>query len=137
MKEIYKIIIFTIIIVNLVAFIVFFTGNNQQTSNNNQNTTITTSNKSTINSTTAKQISIEELSNHNNKTDCWVEYKNKAYDLTSWLTKHPGGVNAIVQYCGTDKFEEAFIQKHGTTKASLFLQVAKLMGDFEIKGNMQ
>ena len=81
-------------------------------------------------------VSVSELAKHSSETDCWVVYQGKVYDLTSWLTKHPGGVGAISSYCGTQGFESAFINKHGNSKASLFLQVAKLMGDFQLKGSL-
>ena len=85
---------------------------------------------------TGKTISLSELALHNTETDCWVIYNGKVYDLTTWLTKHPGGVKAISPYCGTQGFEAAFKAQHGNSKASLFMQVAKLMGDVEVKGTL-
>jgi cytochrome b involved in lipid metabolism len=99
---------------------------NQSTKNQNDNTDA----KKPI------EISSEELSSHNNAADCWVTYQGKVYDLTTWITKHPGGINAILPNCGNTGFEEAFIAKHGSTKAALFAKVAILMGDFKAQGNL-
>ena len=100
----------------------------------NGNNLVNNSNNS--NSINGITVSVSELAQHSSETDCWVVYQEKVYDLTSWLTKHPGGVGAISSYCGTQGFEQTFINKHGNSKASLFLNVAKLMGDFQLKGSL-
>ena len=82
----------------------------------------------------AKIISQSELTAHNAEEDCWIIYQDKVYDLTDWLQKHPGGVKSISGYCGTDGFEAAFIKKHGTSKADLFMKVAVYMGDTTQQG---
>ena len=133
-----KIVLFTAIIVVLVAIIVFSVGNNTSIVNT-QNTNSTFTNTTTLNQTgtnSSKMISLTELSKHNSETDCWVVYQGKVYDLTSWLPKHPGSAEAIMPYCGNQGFEEAFKKQHGSSKASLFIQVAKLIGDIEFKGSI-
>lgn len=44
----------------------------------------------------------EELSTHNSKEDCWVAVDGKVYDVTSWIPKHPGGVDMITLSAGRD-----------------------------------
>jgi|SRR3989344_1225731 len=79
-----------------------------------------------------------ELNKHNKLEDCWVVYKSRVYDITSWLPKHPGTAQVILPNCGTaEEFEKAFTQKHGTTKASLLMRVGVFIGDFEDKGVLQ
>jgi len=136
-----KVVIFTLIVVILAAIIVFSVGNT--TSNTIKSTDSGKQGLSLLGNTTQNNtnntpsgISLEELSKHDSETDCWVVYQGKVYDLTSWLTKHPGGVKTILPHCGTQNFEAAFKAKHGNSKASLFLQVSKLMGDFKLKGNL-
>ncbi|MDO8467919.1 MAG: cytochrome b5-like heme/steroid binding domain-containing protein [Nanoarchaeota archaeon] len=81
-------------------------------------------------------ITLAELAKHNTENDCWVGFQGKAYDITSWLPKHP--INTILPNCGTAKeFEDAFTKKHGTSKVSLFMKVATYMGDIQDKGNLQ
>ena len=79
-------------------------------------------------------ITLAQLATHDDKTDCWVGFEDKVYDITSYLSRHPGGVNAIARHCGTvENFENAFAKKHGTRKVSLFMQVAVYMGDASIQ----
>lgn len=99
----------------------------------NESTNVSQNNQDT-NKTQNSGITLQELEKHNNKADCWVLYKGKVYDISSWITKHPGGVGAISPYCGNTGFESAFVAQHGTGKASLFLSIAKLMGDFNEQG---
>jgi cytochrome b involved in lipid metabolism len=66
------------------------------------------------------KISSSELALHNTESDCWVAYEGNVYDVTSFLPVHPGGSAKIAQYCGTSgAFENAFTQKHGTSKVSV------------------
>lgn len=43
-----------------------------------------------------------EIAKHNSKESCWVIVKGKAYDVTEYLEKHPGGSQIILQYGGKD-----------------------------------
>lgn len=80
-------------------------------------------------------ISQARLAQHNSRDDCWIAYKGKVYDVTSYLGRHPGGTNAIARYCGTaSEFEQAFTRQHGTSKAGLLVNVATFIGDFDIVG---
>ncbi|KAI5954253.1 hypothetical protein KGF54_002028 [Candida jiufengensis] len=47
-------------------------------------------------------LSIEEVSKHNNRKDCWVIVHDKAYDLTEFMPEHPGGEAIILKYGGKD-----------------------------------
>ena len=77
-------------------------------------------------------ISFSELSAHNSSSNCWVSYQGKVYDVTSWLPRHPGGLQAIARYCGTSsKFESAFTQKHGTRMVGRLMQEGKYKGDLK------
>lgn len=43
-----------------------------------------------------KIVKLEEFIKHNVETDCWVSVRGKVYDVTSWVPKHPGGIDPIV-----------------------------------------
>ncbi|OJT14472.1 Nitrate reductase [NADH] 1 [Trametes pubescens] len=47
-----------------------------------------------------KTFSLEEISKHSTKDDAWLILDNKVYDVTSVLSWHPGGANAILSYAG-------------------------------------
>src|SRR3989338_3959440 len=65
--------------------------------------------------------------------DCWVGYDGKVYDVTSFLSVHPGSAEAIIPHCGTSsEFTNAFVRQHGTSKVSKLMKVGVLIGDFEI-----
>lgn len=42
------------------------------------------------------------IATHNSPADCWIIVNNKVYDVTNYLPFHPGGINAILSYCGKD-----------------------------------
>ena len=45
----------------------------------------------------------EEVAKHNKLNDCWVIVNNKVYDVTSFISLHPGGCEAILKNAGTDQ----------------------------------
>lgn len=47
-------------------------------------------------------ITITEVAKHNSASDCWIIINNSAYNVTSYLTRHPGGSETIIPTCGTD-----------------------------------
>jgi len=47
-----------------------------------------------------------EVAKHNSKEDCWVIIANKVYDVTTFLSDHPGGQRAILMYAGKDATKE-------------------------------
>jgi len=77
-----------------------------------------------------EEITLDELSAHDSKNDCWIAYDGKVYDITTWLPIHPGTSAAIEPYCGTsEEFTQAFEGKHGKSKVSLLKQRGTLEGD--------
>eukprot|EP00420_Gonyaulax_spinifera_P027081 CAMPEP_0197898444 /NCGR_PEP_ID=MMETSP1439-20131203/44055_1 /TAXON_ID=66791 /ORGANISM="Gonyaulax spinifera, Strain CCMP409" /LENGTH=72 /DNA_ID=CAMNT_0043519163 /DNA_START=53 /DNA_END=268 /DNA_ORIENTATION=+ len=50
----------------------------------------------------ANMLSMEEVTKHNNKEDCWVVLYGKAYDLTKFARVHPGGAKLIHDNAGKD-----------------------------------
>jgi cytochrome b involved in lipid metabolism len=83
---------------------------------------------------TTRIITQSELALHNNMTSCWVVYNGGVYDLTAWLPRHPGGAPRILPTCGTMNFQSTFEKKHGQSKAQLFFQVSKFLGEFQQVG---
>ncbi len=43
-----------------------------------------------------------EVSAHASTQSCWSIVNGKVYDLTSWISQHPGGSSAIKRMCGVD-----------------------------------
>lgn len=47
-------------------------------------------------------IAASVVAQHSVRTNCWSSINGNVYDLTSWIPKHPGGEQAILQLCGKD-----------------------------------
>ncbi|KAI1849258.1 hypothetical protein JX265_008670 [Neoarthrinium moseri] len=53
-----------------------------------------------------KLISAEEVVKHNTPDSCWVVLYGHVYDVTDFLSSHPGGSKVILQLAGRDATEE-------------------------------
>lgn len=71
------------------------TTSSMQTSNSNSSNTSNTS----MTSGSSKTYSEAEVAKNNSKSSCWVSYKGIVYDVTSYISKHPGG-DDILKACG-------------------------------------
>lgn len=58
------------------------------------------------------QYSMETVSAHNTKDSCYTVIDGNVYDLTGFISEHPGGVDAISKLCGIDGTEK-FKNQHG------------------------
>ena len=72
---------------------------------NDTNTPINVTDESTstttsTNSTGAKSYTMTEVASHNGSSSCWTIIDGGVYDLTSWISQHPGGPGAILSLCG-------------------------------------
>lgn len=63
-------------------------------------------------STTASGYTLAQVKEHNSASSCWTAIDGTVYDLTAWISQHPGGVGPIEGLCGTDG-SAAFTQQHG------------------------
>jgi cytochrome b involved in lipid metabolism len=71
---------------------------------NNTNTAATTTTASstlTNSASAAKLFSMEEVSKHSTRTDCWMAINGAVLDVSTFVDKHPGG-DRILQGCGKD-----------------------------------
>lgn len=59
----------------------------------------------------ARAITMEELSQHNTRFDCWTAYNKKVYNITPYLPYHPGGEEILMQAAGKD-CTELFVKYH-------------------------
>ena len=57
----------------------------------------------------------------NTRTKCWSAIDGNVYDLTAWISAHPGGAAAITFLCGTDGSNAFKAQHEGQGKPSMRL----------------
>jgi hypothetical protein len=64
---------------------------------------------------------MERVKANNTASSCWTVISGNVYDLTRWISSHPGGSGAIRSLCGTDG-TASFNSQHrgeGTPQARL------------------
>lgn len=77
------------------------TNTDQPTSGAQQQSTTPTESSSSANDSTGKTITSTEVAKHASSSDCWLIIEGKVYDVTKYITSHPGGA-AITSGCGKD-----------------------------------
>ncbi|XP_076924530.1 cytochrome b5-like [Bidens hawaiensis] len=61
-----------------------------------------------------KAFDFADVSCHNNTNDCWIVINARVYDITKFLTDHPGGDNVLLDVAGKDASEEFEDTGHGS-----------------------
>ncbi len=62
---------------------------------------------------TASLYTEATVAKHSSESSCWSIVDGYVYDLTAWVSQHPGGRSTILPMCGTDG-SSAFHGYHGT-----------------------
>ena len=75
----------------------------------------TTTTSSTGSSGSSATYTLAQVQQHASSTDGWTAINGGVYDLTKWVTQHPGGSQRIIALCGKDGSQE-FNAEHGTEK---------------------
>ncbi|MCC6433981.1 MAG: cytochrome b5 domain-containing protein, partial [Acidimicrobiales bacterium] len=55
---------------------------------------------------------LADVAAHATSEDCWLAIGGNAYDVTAYLTDHPGGSRTITPFCGLEA-TEAFATEDG------------------------
>lgn len=63
------------------------------------------------------KLTPEEIARHKTESDCWMIIEGNVYNLSSFSSGHPGGKQAIVNFCGKDG-TTAFKTKGGNSSHS-------------------
>ena len=67
-------------------------------------------------------LSIEAVAANNSEESCWAIIDDNVYDLTNWISSHPGGSSRILGLCGTDGTSQFQGQHGGSTSAQSTLE---------------
>lgn len=92
MNKIYIIIPLAFIIVG--GGLAYYLLNNNKNDNSEEKTQETTIPNAAV-------YSLDTVSMHNTKSDCWLLIQGEVYDVTKFVNSHPGGA-AILEGCGKD-----------------------------------
>lgn len=57
-------------------------------------------------------FTLADIAYHSSSASCYTAVRGVVYDLTAFMTKHPGGAANILKICGKDG-SSAFERKHG------------------------
>ena len=57
-------------------------------------------------------LTLEGVAANNSEESCWSVIDGSVYDLTDWISQHPGGSSRILGLCGGDGTSQ-FQGKHG------------------------
>ena len=99
-------IIIIVVFIFWAAFSVFYASSLLHKPNLNSNQ----QNTSNTNTTNTVSDLGSQLTAHRQSSDCWLAIQGKIYDVTSYISSHPGGANEIIKYCGQDA-TQAFSSK--------------------------
>jgi cytochrome b involved in lipid metabolism len=68
-------------------------------------------------SAAAAGYTLADVQQHSTPQDCWSMVNGQVYDLTSWISQHPGGPGVIEAMCGKDG-TAAYQGKHGNSASA-------------------
>ncbi|KAJ3090705.1 hypothetical protein HK102_002890 [Quaeritorhiza haematococci] len=74
-----------------------------------------------------RSITADELRQHSSNNDCWIAYRGTVYNITTYLSHHPGGSRVLVSYGGKDATER-ITKQHG------YVNVERLLGADRVVG---
>lgn len=96
------------------------------TSSGSSSSGSSSSNTSTGTSSQSGTYTAAEVAKHNSSTSCYSIVDGGVYDLTSWISRHPGGQSAIKYMCGIDA-TDAFMSQHaGERRPTSILEQYKI-----------
>ena len=62
-------------------------------------------------------LTMEQVRRNNSASSCWSVINGNVYNLTNWISSHPGGSGAITRLCGVDGTRGFSSQHRGDTQA--------------------
>lgn len=66
----------------------------------------------------AGTYTLAQVATHSTAASCWSAVNGNVYDLTKWITEHPGGSRRILDMCGKDA-TRAFQNEHADNQKAI------------------
>jgi cytochrome b involved in lipid metabolism len=82
-----------------------------------------------------RTFTLEEVALHNQENSCWIVIKDKVYDCTQYLNKHPGGKDLILRLGGKDCTKE-FYESHRGDYVLTKYKFEMYLGDIKIPASL-
>ncbi|XP_050364545.1 cytochrome b5-like [Argentina anserina] len=76
-----------------------------------------------------KVYTLEEVSQHSDRKDCWLVIDGKVYDVTKFLEDHPGGDEVLLSSTGKDATGDFDDVGHSTSARAMMDEY--YVGDFD------
>ena len=76
--------------------------------------------------TNLREISAEEVAQHNKSDDCWTIVGGNVYDVTSFVNRHPAGSPAINEMCGKDANQDFLSEHAGQAEPEFWLETLRI-----------
>lgn len=64
-----------------------------------------------------RSYTFADVAAHGTQQSCWSAVNGSVYDLTTWISRHPGGAQRIIGMCGQDA-SAGFNRQHGNSRAA-------------------
>ena len=55
-----------------------------------------------VEKTPLPSYTLAEVAEHTGEDDCWLAIRGNVYDVTGWLSTHPGGKSLLLKHAGGD-----------------------------------
>ena len=111
-----EIILWTVIVALIGGIVLYISLNNYQTAKY----VSTTINSPKIGTT--QSFLLSDVAKHNNQASCWTVIDGNIYDITSFVSSHPAGVQKILKGCGIDATQlYGRVGAHDITKLTDFV----------------
>lgn len=76
-----------------------------------------------------KTYTASEVAKHRSSSDCWLIINNGVYNVSQFLSDHPGGAGTILPYCGKEATRAFDTQDRGS-RGSHSKQAAQMLQDY-------
>ena len=124
------IVVFSLVIVGFVG-LVYWNNSKDRAATSTNTTGPSTQGSSVQGQSSSKSYSTTEVAKHDSSKDCWLIISNNVYDVSSFLSEHPGGSSMIVKYCGKEATKAFETQDRGF-RGGHSSSAKQMLGDYLI-----